>query len=172
MEELEISEVVKKIDEAVKKPDSPGVILNECLKIIVESLGAERGAILLYDSNFDELNAMAVHNLDSETFFSSAEVSISVIDKVYKEHVSLMSYDAVSDPRFSDKLSVLVSALRSFLCVPMTTAKGLLGIIYVDDRSRAKAYANEHLSFLENCSKKLSEVIAEFYPNLEPKPKG
>lgn len=171
MEELEIDaeSVLKEIENASKLPNEPRVILEECLILISDALEAERAAIMLYDSNFDKLNPIAVDNIDSETFFSSAEVSLSVIDKVYKEQRSLMSYDALSDPRFSDKLSVIISALRSFLCVPIKSNDGLMGLIYVDNRTKTKAYTHKHLMFLENCAQKLSEIINELFPNMQPK---
>jgi GAF domain-containing protein len=170
LEELNFEEISRQIDQARKMPESPTAIIDKCLEIVVEALDAERGAIMLYDPNFKELNAIAVYNIDSETFFSTAEVSLSIIDKVYKECTPLMSYDAISDPRFADKASVIISALRSFLCTPIMRKDGLLGIIYVDDRSKTAAYTQKDLDFLGECSNKITEVVTQLFPNSKPRP--
>ncbi|MDQ7821908.1 MAG: GAF domain-containing protein [Candidatus Eremiobacteraeota bacterium] len=170
-ENLDISRINQLMDQSTQTLESPDEILEDCLKNIVEAIDAERGFIMLYDSNFDELNVFAACNIDPDTLFTTAEVSQTVINNVYEEEKSVMSSNALDDPRFSEKSSVVISGLRSIACVPILIESGLVGLIYVDNRLRIGAYEQKHLQFLETCTRKLAEVILKVFPETQAKPR-
>jgi GAF domain-containing protein len=168
-EKLNLPETYHKMEEAIASLESPDEILEACLGVIIEALETERGFIMLYDSNFDELNVFAAHNIDPDSIFTTAEVSQTILNSVYQEVKPIMSYNALDDPRFSEKSSVVISGLRSILCVPITASEGLLGVVYVDDRMRIGAFDQRQLQFLGECSKKLSEIMLKVFPEIKPK---
>jgi GAF domain-containing protein len=166
---LNLTATYSRMEEAILSLESPDEILEACLSVIIEELETERGFIMLYDSNFDELNVFAAHNIDPDTIFTTAEVSQTILNSVYHECKPIMSYNALDDPRFSEKSSVVISGLRSILCVPITVQEGLLGVVYVDDRLRIGAFDQRQLQFLCECSKKLSEIMCKVFPEIKPK---
>ncbi|MHC9540362.1 MAG: GAF domain-containing protein [Vulcanimicrobiota bacterium] len=168
-DKLDIIVTNAKIDEAVASKESPDEVLEASLFAVVEAVECERGFVMLYDSNFDELNVFAAHNIDPDTLSTTAEVSQTIINSVYEEKKPIMSSNALDDPRFSEKSSVVISGLRSILCVPIMMEKGLLGLIYLDNRLRIGAFEQKQLQFLEEASKKLSEVIMKLFPEMQAK---
>jgi GAF domain-containing protein len=168
-QKLDLIITYKQMDDSIESLESPDEILEACLNVIMDAIETERGFIMLYDSNFDELNVFAAHNIDPDTLFSTAEVSQTIINTVYEEVKPVMSSNALDDPRFSEKSSVVISGLRSILCVPITSEKGLLGLVYVDNRMRIGAFEQKHLRFLEQCAKKLSHIIMKIFPEMLPK---
>jgi len=168
-DKLDITATYARIEEALSLKESPDEILEASLYAIVEAVECERGFVMLYDSNFEELNVFAAHNIDPDTLSTTAEVSQTIINSVYEEKKPVMSSNALDDPRFSEKSSVVISGLRSILCVPILTENGLLGLIYLDNRLRIGAFEQKHLQFLEEASKKLSEVIRKLFPEMQAK---
>jgi GAF domain-containing protein len=161
----------KIMEDALSSTMEPDEILKQCLNAIVESLNSERGFVMLYDSTLNELSVMAAHNVDPDSIFTTAEVSQTIINTVYYEAKPVMSSNALGDPRFAEKSSVVISGLRSILCVPMTTEKGLIGLIYVDNRMKIDAFQQGHLQFLQECANKFSQVVVKLFPDTRAKPR-
>jgi GAF domain-containing protein len=170
-DKLDIAVTRAIIDEAVTSKESPDDVLEAGLHAVVEAVECERGFIMLYDSNFDELNVFAAHNIDPDTLSTTAEVSQTIINNVYEEEKPVMSSNALDDPRFSEKSSVVISGLRSILCVPIIAEQGLVGLVYLDNRLRIGAFEIKHQQFLEEISKKLAEVIMKIFPEMQAKPR-
>jgi len=169
-DKLDITVTCAKIDDAVASKESPDEVLDTSLNAVVEAVECERGFVMLYDSNFDELNVFAAHNIDPDTISTTAEVSQTIINNVYEEEKPILSSNALDDPRFSEKSSVVISGLRSILCVPIMVEQGLLGLVYLDNRLRIGAFEQKHLQFIEEASKKLAEVIMKLFPEMQAKP--
>lgn len=51
---------------------------------------------------------------------------------------------------------------------PGRAGKGPLGVIYLDNCKKMKIYLQTHLDFLDMCAGKLSAVLIELLPHLEP----
>lgn len=170
-EKLDVSATSILLDDAAASDNSADVILEACLDILAERLDSERAFIMLYDSNFEELNVFAAKNLDPNNILSTAEVSQTIINSVYEGAKPIVSTNASDDPRFSEKSSVVISGLRSVICVPIMIEEGLIGIIYMDNRLRIGAYQQKHLDFLNMCSKKMAQIILYLFPDTQPKPR-
>jgi GAF domain-containing protein len=174
MDELNLDAIAcsKMMVDLLRSTMEPDEILGKCLNIVVESLKCERGFVMLYDSTLNELGVMAAHNVDPDSIFTTAEVSQTIINTVYYEAKPVMSSNALGDPRFAEKSSVVISGLRSILCVPMTTEKGLIGLIYVDNRSMIDAFQQSHLQFLQECANKFAQVIMKLFPDTQARLRG
>jgi GAF domain-containing protein len=169
--ELSIGELYRLMDDAAAKGENPKEIFKDCLMAIIRALNAERGFIMLYESQFDEMMVYATHNIDPITLFTTAEVSQTVIDTVVKDGIPLLSTNALEDPRLRDKSSVVISGLRSILCVPIILPTGLIGLIYLDNRMKIGAYLKEHLDYLTEASKKLAGTVVKLFPHTKARPK-
>jgi signal transduction protein with GAF and PtsI domain len=169
--ELSIGDLYILMDEASRNGENPNEVFNDCLTAICKALNAERGFIMIYESEFREMMVYATYNLDPITLFTTAEVSQTVIDSVARDCIPILSTNALDDPRFKDKSSVVISGLRSVLCVPITLETGLLGLIYLDNRMKIGAYLKEHLDFLNEVAVRLSEIIVRIFPHAKAKPR-
>jgi adenylate cyclase len=157
------------MDEALAAVQEPHKAVYSCLKIVVDALDCDRGFILFHDHQKNRLGVLAAHELEPDTILTTAEVSQTIISTVYQEEKTVMTSNALDDPRFSETSSIVISGLRSVLSVPITTDKGLIGLIYLDNRLRKDAFAQSHRQFLEICARKLSQIILRLFPDIRPR---
>ncbi len=125
---------------------------------------------MLYSSQMKQLEVYGVKNLDPETIFTSGEISLTILNKVYENENPVMSSSAIDDPRFMEHMSVILAGLRSFVCVPISGDEGLIGVIYMDNPSQKSAFNENHLEFLKKCCKRLTTIIVGSFPQIRPKP--
>src|SRR5918912_512064 len=112
-------------------------VLNIAMDTVIEVTHAQRGFLMLTHPESGELEFQVARNLDRETIASPAfEVSRSVIRRVAEEKQAILTADALTDPRFSDKESIWLRQLRSILCVPLTLKGRVTGVVYVENRLR------------------------------------
>ena len=72
----------------------------------------------------------------------------SIVDKVVKERVAVVSHNAPADARFKGR-SIVTQSVRSAMCSPLLDAKDeVLGLLYVDNLSAPGSFSDEDLQFL------------------------
>jgi eukaryotic-like serine/threonine-protein kinase len=91
---------------------------------------------------------------------------------VLEDENPLLTTDAMEDPRFSVKVSVLLSGIRAVICIPLSSEKGLFGLVYMDSRVAKGFYTIEDRDYLIACTVKLSEIMVRLYPDLVHKKKA
>jgi HD-GYP domain-containing protein (c-di-GMP phosphodiesterase class II) len=67
---------------------------------------------------------------------------------VFSEGVGLLSLDAGSDQRLQGSQSVLLQSVRSILCAPISSAKEVYGVIYVDTHETLSESDEDDLDWL------------------------
>ena len=124
--------------------------LNElALSLVFDCVNAERGALLLRDSETGELTPHLVRRSDREPLQTDElRVPRSIIDAVTSGEVGILTCDALHDPRFGARASVQLSQIRSALCAPLWVDEQVLGAIYLDSRLRTYAFTREDLLLL------------------------
>jgi PAS domain S-box-containing protein len=81
--------------------------------------------------------------MDRETIAgSSFEISRSIVNKVAREGVPILTTNAQADPRFSARASVVSYSLRSILCVPLRVRGKITGVIYADSRIKTGLFTD------------------------------
>jgi len=167
----DLAVVLEKMD-TISSSMPPG---NECLSAlfgtIIEALKPERGFILLYEGETSAFKAFLGHRVDLENLFLAEEVSQSIINVVLQDEKPLLTNNAMEDPRFSTKISVLVSGIRAVMCVPLMSSFGFFGLIYIDNRMTEGFYRAEDLEYLVKCTEKFSAAMERCHPALEYKSK-
>ncbi|MBL8783516.1 MAG: sigma 54-interacting transcriptional regulator [Deltaproteobacteria bacterium] len=113
--------------------------------------GAERGFLLLDDEGHKEgLEVKVARNLDQENIRNKhMKISRGIARRVIATGEAVVTVDAMEDERYREQLSVVDLRLRSILCLPMAFRGKVLGAIYLDNRFRASAFADEDLRFME-----------------------
>ena len=143
-------------------------LLDLMLGLLVAHTKAERGSVFwLNKSGALELLASKIPSGDAE----AQALSRGLIDACAREGRSVLVRDALEDPRYLDRKSVLLTRLRSALVVPIPGLRGrVLGVIYLDSRGQVgqfdavdqqllEAFAELVAGPLEG-SKRLSESAA------------
>jgi signal transduction protein with GAF and PtsI domain len=166
----DIETLKKLMDSYASMPGNPDVAVKDCFFDIMKALQSERGFMLLYDKESRGLKAFAGYNVDTANLFFNEEVSQSIGNKVFEEEKSILTKDAIEDPRFKKTTSIVLAGLRSVLCVPLKAERGLFGLLYADNRMSTGFYKKDDLDYFEACAGKLSEIMVKICPGLQYKP--
>ena len=141
--------------------------LDQVLRLMMDTLleltNAERAALLLREDRDTQLTVKVVSGIDEETIESadSFQISRTIVQEVSEKGESVVTMNAMSDPRFSAQESIISYNLRSILCVPLKMKEQIIGVIYADnkvasgifrdaDRDLLTAFANQAAVAIDN----------------------
>jgi len=124
-------------------------LLLRTLDLITEHLGAERAALILYNSEDEGLELKAAKGIETQTKQDALCISRKVIKDVIRTDAPLVIEDTRSDPEISQYKSVITYNILSILCVPLITRSKVLGVIYVDHRTLPGMFSKEDSDFLK-----------------------
>ncbi len=117
-------------------------VANTLLDKLLETLGAERFAVLLEPPN-EELSLFRSLNADG-VCTDRFEYSSTVVSSVKETGEPLVTLDAMGDQRLSTAVSIQLTGARSVMCVPLQGT----GLLYVDNRLSAGIFREAELSLL------------------------
>ena len=104
------------------------------LDLVFESIGADRGAILLKDES-DLLLPKAVRWHEGAQPDERMSISQTIVDYVLERGEGVITSDAPTDKRFSTAQSVVDLQIREAICVPIQGRHTTLGVIYADSQA-------------------------------------
>jgi HD-GYP domain-containing protein (c-di-GMP phosphodiesterase class II) len=146
-------------------------VLNAVMDKVIELMKAERGFIMLSESdNEKHLIVRVARGIEKNTIRSDDfKVSSNIINTVVTEKKPLLSSNAMDDPRFDAFGSVSLHSIRSILCVPMVSKERVVGVIYVDNRIKSGVFKKGDLQLLHAISYHAATAIenARLYGNLK-----
>jgi signal transduction histidine kinase len=142
-------------------------VLKMAMDQVVDLLRAERGFIMLFNEK-GELELKAHKNVDPQSILQFRDISRTIIGTSTKEGKNVLSVNAQSDPRFKDLESVLMSGMRSVMCVPLKVKARVIGVIYLDNRIEEGMFRETHLEMLSAFGNQAAVAIenARLYENL------
>jgi Nif-specific regulatory protein len=73
--------------------------------------------------------------------------------------LKIFTEDAISDPQFNIKKSVILNQIRSLLCIPLSVSNKVIGAIYLDSRLSSGIFGPQDKGFLITIAKILASVI-------------
>jgi adenylate cyclase len=126
-------------------------VLCEVMDAIVNLTGAERGVLMLKESDpgNDELVPQIARNWEQESIEASdLALSRSIIQRVFDDGQPILTTNAQQDPRFDTQQSIIAHNLRAILCVPLMVKGEIIGVIYVDNRIRTGVFTSTQLGVL------------------------
>lgn len=134
-------------------------VLDHVMDAVIELTGAERGFLLMRDDDGD-LEVTAARNLDQQTLSSEDfQYSRTITNYVLDEGESITTTNALEDPRFNTKQSVLNQALRSIMATPLRARGRVIGVAYVENRIVAGIFGDDDLNTLETLAGQASIAI-------------
>jgi Nif-specific regulatory protein len=137
---LKISNLLSTIRESTQ-------LQRSLLEIVLDTIPAERGAILLVRENSEELIASYGKDKKSPTQ-QPVRISRSVVEKVLREGAAILCIGTKDDQLLRDAESLVVAQVCSLLCVPLVIRERVAGLIYLDTSNPATALDEGHLQLL------------------------
>lgn len=135
-------------------------VLEILMDHLIELFGAERGFIMLVDTESGALEFRTARNFDKQALYDSDfQVSRSIVFSCFGGGQALLTSDAQDDERFTDAVSVKEYGLRSVICAPLAGDDGPIGVLYADNRMKLGAFEEEDLSFLETFAAQAAAVL-------------
>jgi len=135
-------------------------VLNIVMDTIIRLTGAERGFVMLHDNETGELVVRTARNMDQESISgSSFQISLSIVNRVAREAIPVVTTNAQNDPRFKGHESVMTYSLRSILCVPLLVKNRVIGVIYADSRIRTALFSERDLDVLVTFANQVATAI-------------
>lgn len=152
-------------------------VLETAIEQVINFVGAERGFILLVDVETGRVWGEALRQIEKQALedtlsgrdeTNKAEISRTLVESVLDTRESVLTHNAMEDPRFANRQSVQLANLRSVMCVPLMAQSHLLGVLYLDNRVKSGMFTDRHLSMLTAFANQASVAIenARLYDNL------
>jgi adenylate cyclase len=109
-------------------------VLQQVMDIVFEHIEADRGFLMLHDETAEGKLVPMVIKYRKEQPAGDNKISISktIADRVIHDRVSILTSDAMVDPRFGAGDSIRFHGIRSAMCAPLWNKEQVIGIIHVD----------------------------------------
>jgi signal transduction histidine kinase/pSer/pThr/pTyr-binding forkhead associated (FHA) protein len=119
---------------AVGRTDDLDQLLNRILRLVFDWVEADRGCIMLRDSETNQLHPAARCDRDDSTVGKGGRMSISstILDYVLKRKEGVRTSNAKDDDRFDSAASIVHGGVREALCVPLQGRYDVVGALYID----------------------------------------
>lgn len=116
-------------------------LLPQILELVFESIGADRGAILLKEESGKLVTKAARWRGPAEPD-ERMSISLSIVDHVLEQGQGVITSDAPGDKRFGPAQSIVDYGIREAICVPIQGRHVTLGVLYADIRAVSNILAN------------------------------
>ncbi|MCG8608667.1 ATP-binding protein [bacterium] len=151
--ELNISHVqlaaLFKVTQKISSQLNLAKLLDEIMDLAIDLLHAEKGLILLRESDQDDLSVKAARAMNKQSIDDVVAMSRSIVRKAEAEGKSVLLEKVPSVPDPASSESLLRYKIKSVVCVPLKAKKRLIGTIYLDTTQSEHFFKKEDLPFLE-----------------------
>jgi adenylate cyclase len=120
-------------------------ILDHILDQIFDIFSPSQSIILLTQKQGPPIPVKRRHGEGKD---NSRSVSQTIINRVLKERVGILTDNALEDPRFENGDSVIIDGIRSVMAAPIWEDREILGVLYVDSLDFITGYQSEDLDLL------------------------
>lgn len=144
--------VMSELTAAIGVIIDPDQLLERVMDVIIEELPVDRGFILLYDKEGQELIPKIVrYRPGLPARGRKISTSRRIIQHVTDKHEAVLCTNAMTDRRFSTDASqdsIHNFGLHSVLCAPIMARDLLMGVIHIDSSAAAHSYTQEQLRLM------------------------
>jgi adenylate cyclase len=144
-----ILKVLTKVAETLIAVRPVEEVLQQVMEIVFDHIPADRGFLMLYEEAEGKLVPMVVkHKNPGASAEGKITVSKTITDRVMKDRVSILTSDAMVDPRFGAGDSIRFHGIRSAMCAPLWNKDQVIGIIHVDSPMLTNCFTETDLELL------------------------
>jgi signal transduction histidine kinase len=127
--------VMYRATQAISHVLDTDTLLPQILELVFESIGADRGAVLLKDES-GALVPKAVRWRGEEADpDEKLAISHTIVEHVLQQGQGVITSDAPADKRFGPAQSIVDYGIREAICVPLQGRHATLGVLYADTQS-------------------------------------
>jgi adenylate cyclase len=144
--------ILYRLGKELNKAQNLDEMLSRALELVFGVLKAERGAILLIET--DERGTMTLvqraqrYKGDIKRFAGEIKVSTTICHKVINDRLAILTADARSDDALDGAMSIVQLNIRSAMCVPLFDEETVRGLIYVDNLTETDSFIETDLELL------------------------
>ncbi len=141
--------LISKVGVALLSASDLNETLNQVASLVFEAVPAERCVIMLRDDTApDNMKIMVARIRGREETLDEVRVSHSVMDEVIKNGNSVLTADALQDPKFASQ-TMMLQGVRSVIAAPLCVdERDIFGLIYADSPTYENTFTEEHLNIL------------------------
>lgn len=149
--------ILYNISQAVNFIDDLKRLISVILDKAIETVNAEKGSLMLYDTQDNTLQVKVVYGLKDKKHEDDINNGIvecqkmkpdsGIAGKVFTEKKSIITNLGGNDPRFS-QLST-DNNISSLICVPLIAKGECIGIINITNKKNGKLFNKKDLEFVE-----------------------
>src|SRR4029079_1111697 len=107
-------------------------VLQQVMDIVFEHVPADRGFLLLRAPEGQLVPMVVKHRTPAAAENVRITVSKTIADRVIQDRVSILTSDAMVDPRFGAGDSIRFHGIRSAMCAPLLKTDQVIGLIHVE----------------------------------------
>jgi adenylate cyclase len=125
-------------------------VLQQVMDIVFDHIPADRGFLMLQEESTEKLVPMVIKHRTPGSSADSGKISISktIADRVLRDRVSILTSDAMVDPRFGAGDSIRFHGIRSAMCAPLWNKEQVIGIVHVDSPMLTNCFTLNDLDLL------------------------
>ncbi len=127
---------------------SLGELLDMIIELIFKSIDADRGFLMLFDEERNLIPKAIKYRDSASKADEKITVSQTIVNRVTRDRVAILTSDAMVDPRFSQGHSIYLHGIRSAMCVPLWRERDIIGIIHLDSFRRTNQFTENDLELL------------------------
>lgn len=146
-------------EEVVRPTSSRDELLRRILDLTLQSVGADRGCMLVTDSKTDRIEPSVVSHRPGIDVNELMPISTTIVEYVIQNGQGVRTSDAQQDSRFDGGQSILKAGIREVMCVPMHGRYELMGVIYVDTTNSPMQFEDPHRGHFNDQSLRLLLAI-------------
>ncbi len=133
-------------------------LADEAIAYVLEHIKPERALVVVGSEG-------SVHGLEADQLWLSAPISHHILRLLMEKGEPMNSIDAANDPSLSQRTSVMLAEIRSFLGVPLKNPRNqVVGLIYADNRVKAGAFKEETFNALLAFARQLQQRFSRHVP--------
>jgi len=155
--------VMSELTSAIGAMIDPEQLLERVMDLIFEELPVDRGFILLYDREGEDLVPHVVrYRRGLRTQQGKVTISKRIIQHVLDHRESVLCTNAMTDKRFATEGaedSIHDFGLQSVICAPIMARDLLMGVLHIDCTASAHSYTQEQLRLMSAIGQMTGLVI-------------
>ncbi len=124
-------------------------LLTIAMDMAIEISGAERGLVVLFDGEDQNIRFQTARNLQKKDIENPEfEISRTIIDKVKAEGNPVCLQNALEDATLKQSKSIEALKVLSVICLPLVRGKRVFGVVYLDNRKTTGVFKPEVFGFI------------------------
>jgi adenylate cyclase len=138
-------------------------LLKKIMDLIFVVIDADYGFVILTgDRRKDDLAPVVIKYKDDKVKAKGElRASRTIINKVVKDKVAILTSNAMTDSRFDQAQSLLMQKIRSAMCVPLWKKDKVIGVIQLDSVGVDDQFTEDDLELLKAIGCQMAMVIEQ-----------